>query len=278
VDYIELDCTVVPREPFADVLMSQLAGIGYDMFEEHEAGIRAYIGAGSFSEDQLREIPYFNQNEFCTVSWSSKVIRQQNWNETWESNFEPVIIAGKILVRAAFHPSQPSFEHELVIQPKMAFGTGHHETTSLVMAAMLKLDWKSKKVLDMGCGSGILAILAGRLGAAEIWAVDFDPIATENATENCNINGFPDVHVLTGGTEQITDKNFDIILANINRNVLLEQMPAYRNGLHAGGTLLISGFYTNDETVLLEQAVKNNFRLVDKSVMNNWSEIRFMAV
>jgi ribosomal protein L11 methyltransferase len=275
VDYIELDCTVIPRDPFADVLMAELAGIGFDMFEEHEDGIRAYIGAPSFEKLRLLEIPYFSENEFCNVTWTTRIIEHRNWNLEWESNFEPVVIAGKILVRAAFHPSQPGFEHEIVIQPKMSFGTGHHDTTSLVMTRMLQLDFKNKKVLDMGCGSGILAILAGMLGASTIWAVDNDAIATENAIENCNINGFSNVVVKTGSSELIRQEKFDIVIANINRNILLEQMNAFSGSIVTEGLLILSGFYEDDIAMLVKDAEKNGFIFSSRSTSNKWCELIF---
>ena len=269
-DFIALDCTISPRDPFSDLVISELAAIGYDMFEDHEDGIIAYIGADVFREEDLGQLTYFNQNDFCTVKWKSSLIKGKNWNEEWEKNFKPVVIDDKILVRAAFHEPQPGFEYHIVIQPKMAFGTGHHETTSLMMSQMLRVDFSGKKTLDMGCGSGILAILAAMLGAANILAVDYDENATANARENFIINNFPGIITETGSAEIIEGNIFDIILANINRNILLAQMKAYGASLLIDGILLISGFYEPDESVILEEAKRHGFFPHNRSVMNNW--------
>lgn len=273
---MELDCRINPKEPFSDVVIADLAGIGFDMFEEYDSGIKGYILLEAFDESLLGGVTYFAKNSFCVVEWSKKVIRGKNWNEEWEKNFEPVGIDHKVLVRATFHPSQPGFEYEIVIQPKMSFGTGHHETTALVISRMLTLDFKTKSVLDMGCGSGILAIFSGMLGAGKIWAVDYDANSTENAIENCNSNGFPNVLVKTGSTEVLKDQKFDVILANINRNILLEQISIYSQCLNENGTVVLSGFYEEDIPVLLKEAEKYGFSLAGKASKNKWSELYLM--
>lgn len=274
-DHIELNCTISPREPFSDLIIAELAEIGYDMFEEHDQGFKAYIDARIYNETELEKLSWFMPNHFCNVSWSKQLLKHRNWNEEWENNFNPVIIAGKIHVRASFHPAQTGFEHEIVIQPKMSFGTGHHETTSLMMSRMLNLDLKKKSVLDMGCGSGILAILAGKLGASLIWAVDYDLNSTENTLENCNTNGFPNVIIKTGSTDVIVNQKFDIILANINRNIILEQLEAYCLSLKPNGILILSGFYSTDVPVIRKETEKLKLILQGQSSDNKWCELYF---
>jgi ribosomal protein L11 methyltransferase len=273
VNYVELTCKISPREPFSDLVIAELAELGFDMFEDDEDGVRAYIQADSFDEAGLTSISYFSPNTFCIVSWTKKIILHQNWNEEWEKNFQPIVIADQIYVRAVFHPAETKYPFEIVIQPKMSFGTGHHETTSLVMTRMLMLDFKGKSVLDMGTGSAILAILAGMLGAENILAVDYDTNATENAAENCNTNGFPNVIIKTGSVEVIRNHKFDIILANINRNILLEQLSDYALCLHDSGLLVLSGFYEDDIPVLQEEAKSHGFELTNESVKNKWCEL-----
>ncbi len=274
-DYMELDCTVKPREPFSDIIMAELAVIGYDMFEEHDHGLKAYCPADKFNEQALHGLEYLKPNARYEVSWTKKIIPYQNWNEEWERNFEPVSIAEKIFVRAPFHQPRPGCLYDIIIEPKMAFGTGHHETTSLVMSEMLTLSLNGRDVLDMGCGSGILAVLAAKMGASGILAVDSDEKATENAIANCNMNGCSGVRIKTGSVEVIGSEKFDCILANINRNIILEQFHVYASCLRDGGNLLLSGFYEQDAGQIRAAAASHNLSEIRETSLNRWTMLHF---
>jgi ribosomal protein L11 methyltransferase len=212
-----------------------------------------------------------------TFSYEVTLIPQKNWNEVWESNFEPIQISDKIWVRATFHQPRPEFPYEIVIDPKMAFGTGHHETTSMMLDMMLSVDFEGKKVLDMGCGTGILAILAGRLKAADITAIDYDPICYESTIENAELNGINNIIAICGSKEAIPDEQYDIILANINRNILLDQMPRYSEVLKPGGEIYFSGFYeTPDLDIIKEEAYKHGLKYVSHKKTKEWVAARFI--
>jgi len=193
----------------------------------------------------------------------------------WESNFQPVVIGKEIYIRAEYHQPDPSFKHELVIQPRMAFGTGHHATTSLVLESMLFIDFVDKKVLDMGCGTGILAILASKMGAKRLLAVDIDPNATENTQVNCSRNQVENIQVVTGVGTAAGDEQFDIVLANINRNIILEDLPLYKNNLLPGALLITSGYYESDLGVIKERAASLGLELLDFKVSENWCRATF---
>src|SRR6201996_5712310 len=239
-NYYELLFTTKPIEEYQqDLLINELAEIGFDTFEEVEQGFKAYIPSDDFNQDLLEEHlkPYHAMFEF---TYEVNVIPQKNWNEVWESNFEPIQIRDQIYVRATFHPQQPEFPYEIVIDPKMAFGTGHHETTSMMMDLMLDAGLKDKKLLDMGCGTGILAILASKLGAKDITAIDYDPVCYESTIENSALNDIKNIKALCGSKEVIPDEQFDVILANINRNILIDQIERYGEVLKVGGEIYFS--------------------------------------
>ncbi|MEP7263366.1 MAG: 50S ribosomal protein L11 methyltransferase [Bacteroidota bacterium] len=267
-DYIELNCRVNPVDPFVEIVIARLSEIGYEMFEETEDGVKAYIGASLFT-DEYRNA-FDDLKDTVTITFEDQLIPYQNWNAVWESNFEPVILADQVYIHALFHPVRPEFKYSIVIQPKMAFGTGHHATTSLVMEQMLKMDFKGKLVMDMGCGTGILAILAKMLGATEITAVDNDPIAAENAKENCSSNNAEMIHVMHGDASAFELNKFDVILANINRNILLADMTTYVNGLKSNGFLLMSGFYTDDIPMLAATALSLDLSEVSRTEKDKW--------
>jgi ribosomal protein L11 methyltransferase len=200
----------------------------------------------------------------------------RNWNEEWEKNFQPVIIGNEIYVRADYHPHEPGYQFELVIHPRMAFGTGHHATTSLVMQMLLTLPVKGKKVLDMGCGTAILAILAAKLGASELLAIDNDENAVENAKVNCLANNESRIRVLAGDATTPGDLKFDIILANINRNIILDDLHYYVHNLLPGGSLVLSGFFTDDLPLILAKAKENQLIINRQEQQNNWCCVLFV--
>ncbi|MDX5423234.1 MAG: 50S ribosomal protein L11 methyltransferase [Hymenobacteraceae bacterium] len=267
-DFIEVNLKV--NADFADILTAELGELGFDAFVETEDGFSAYISEGIFSEEALKET-LERYADFVQVTYSTQKIARQNWNEEWERNFEPLYIGEQVSVRASFHEKPEKARYDIVINPKMSFGTGHHETTTLMIENQLTLDHQNKRVLDMGCGTGILAIMAGELGASEIVAVEIEDWTVENARENAALNNYPAIDVRLGGAETIEgEKPFDIILANINRNVLLEDMPAYKAVLKPEGWLLLSGFYTEDLPMLQERASELGLTYISHRVKNNW--------
>ncbi|MER2998118.1 50S ribosomal protein L11 methyltransferase [Pontibacter populi] len=267
-DFIEV--TLEVSADFADIFTAELGELGFNAFEENEEGFSAYIDEDKFSQEALEEVV----NRYAgmvQVEYTTQKIERQNWNEEWERNFEPLFIGDKVSVRASFHEKPANAEYDIVINPKMSFGTGHHETTTLMIENQLTLDHKGKRVLDMGCGTGILAIMAGELGASEIVAVEIEDWTVENTRENAGLNGYATIDVRLGGAETIEgDEPYDIILANINRNVLLEDMPAYVAVLKPQGYLLLSGFYTEDLPMLQERATELGLTYLSHRVKNNW--------
>jgi ribosomal protein L11 methyltransferase len=275
-NYYELRFTTKPIEEYQqDLLINELAEIGFDTFEEVEQGFKAYIPSDDFNQGLL-ENHLETYHAMFDFTYEVNVIPQKNWNEVWESNFEPIQIRDKIYVRATFHPQKPEFPYEIVIDPKMAFGTGHHETTSMMMDLMLDADLENKKMLDMGCGTGILAILASKLGAKHITAIDYDPICYESTIENSALNGISNIKALCGSKEVIPDEQFDVILANINRNILIDQMERYGEALKSGGEIYFSGFYENpDLDIIKQEAAKYGMNYISHKKTKEWVAARF---
>lgn len=275
-DYYELLFTTHPTEDYQqDLLIDALAGIGFDTFEEIDGGFKAYISAGDFNKDILEEslAPY---REMFNFSFEVNIIQQKNWNQVWESNFEPIQIRDKVYVRATFHQPKPEFPLEIVIDPKMAFGTGHHETTSMMMDLMLDANFVGKDVLDMGCGTGILAMLASKLGARDITAIDYDPVCYDSAIENSTLNHVDNIKAICGSKEVIPDTHFDVILANINRNILLDQMERYNLALKNGGEIYFSGFYESpDLDIIKEEAAKYGLIYISHKKTKDWVAAKF---
>lgn len=259
-----------------DILTAELSQVGYDTFMETEAGLCAYITESLFSEAALNEVLLKYWAITGDLGYTLERIAHKNWNEEWEKNFEPLVISGICSVRASFHPQPAGLPYDIVINPKMSFGTGHHETTTLMIENQLEVDFGGKRVLDMGCGTAILAIMACKLGAAEVLAVDIEDWTVENARENADLNNCPNIEVRLGDVEVIRDeKPFEIILANINRNVLLADLPAYTEVLALGGTLIMSGFYTEDLKVIEEKAKFCGLTYTYKREKNNWVSVVF---
>jgi len=258
-----------------DVLMQDLATTGFDTFESSEDGFSGYIASEQLNLQVLESL-LIHQPIGFEVSYTVREILPENWNAVWERNFEPVTVADQCYVRATFHPARPDVPYEIVIDPKMAFGTGHHQTTSLVMSYMLDGSFSGKRVLDMGCGTGILAILASKMGAVDIWAIDNDPVCIDSVMENVALNNASAIEAKCGSTEWITGEYFDVILANINRNVLLDQLASYGRALNAGGRLYVSGFYEGGDLQLLTETA-SHCGLVFEShrVLDGWAAACF---
>lgn len=258
-----------------DLLISELGGMAFDSFEETDDGFKAYIPTEQLDVLALESL-LLKTVEGYTIDYSIEDIPYQNWNEIWESNFKPIVVDERCYVRATFHPSDPNYPIELVIEPKMAFGTGHHQTTSMMISFLLDNDVENKSVLDMGCGTGILAILASKKGASNILAVDNDEVCIENVRDNMQLNKVKNIQCEVGSVEKIEEKEFDIIYANINRNILLDHMPMYANSLPLGGELYLSGFYDGEDLQLLQKAAnKYNLEFLDKKTTDNWCAARF---
>lgn len=276
-NYYELIFTVIATEDYhQDLLINTLGDIGFDTFEETASGFNAYIPVDEYNSDRLEDA--LNQyRELFDFSYEVHLVEQRNWNAEWESNFEPITIKDRIFVRATFHEPRPEFEYEIVIDPKMAFGTGHHQTTSLMLQYILENEFLMKKVLDMGCGTGILAIMAAKLGAGEITAIDYDPVCYDSTIENAALNNVKNITALCGSKETIPNESYDIILANINRNILLDQLQRYSEVLKPGGELYLSGFYASpDLEMLTEEALKYGMKYASHKTDKDWTAARFI--
>lgn len=258
-----------------DLLISELADIGFNTFEDTENGFSAFIDYDSYSQAGLTTALLQFEGEFV-YNYTVTEIAAENWNEEWEKNFEPLIIDERCYVRATFHEDQPQYQYQIVIDPKMAFGTGHHQTTTMMMQYILDAPVEGKAILDMGCGTGILAILAAKRGADELTAIDNDEVCYLSGIENAALNGISNMTVLCGGKEAIPDRPYDIILANINRNILLDQIPVYAKVLKSGGEIYYSGFYETPDLQLIKDACAlQGMEYCDHKKIGDWVAARF---
>jgi ribosomal protein L11 methyltransferase len=269
-DYYKISFGISNQPEISDILTYELGEIGFESFDEDEKNFNAYIPADFFNEAKIQEICGRFIGKF-EIPIKTELIPTQNWNATWESNYQPIEIGDLLRIRADFHSSKLGFENEIVIIPKMSFGTGHHETTQLVAKTMRCIDFKEKTVLDMGCGTGILAIYAEKLGATNIHAIDIEDFAYENSLDNTQLNNTKYIHVEKGGIEKIPSIRFNIILANINKNILLQQIPTYAKHLEKGGILILSGFFDSDCDELLKCGLSTGMEFVSKHLQNNWA-------
>ncbi|HAT63707.1 MAG TPA: 50S ribosomal protein L11 methyltransferase [Flavobacteriaceae bacterium] len=273
--YIEYTFIIDALQPASEILIAELGYAGFESFIETEEGVLAYIQKEEWNEDILKDIQILESDEF-EISHSSKEIEQVNWNEEWEKNFEPIVIADACAVRAPFHKPF-NVQYEIVIEPKMSFGTGHHETTFMMLQFILENTFEGKTVLDMGCGTAVLAILAEMRGASKVDAIDIDDWCVENSEENVLRNHCKYISVKLGDASVLpTSETYDTIIANINRNILLNDMEIYSKGLKMGGELYLSGFYKEDLPIIIECCNKLGLQFVENKEKNNWIAAKFV--
>ncbi len=272
--YIAYSFQVEPLEPASEILIAELGYAGFESFVETETGIIAYIQKQEWNESILDDIQILKSDEF-SISHTKENIEQTNWNKEWEKNFNPIMVDDLCTVRAPFH-EKPNTKYDIIIEPKMSFGTGHHETTHMMIQHILKNDFNNKSVLDIGCGTGVLAILSEMKGAKPIDAIDIDNWCYLNSLENVERNNCLNISVYEGDANLIKDRKYDIILANINRNILLNDIKTYASCLNKNGILFLSGFYKNDIPILEEECKKYMLKLDEKLERNNWVSLKYL--
>ena len=273
VTYIQLNLTIQPVESGREVVLAVLSELGFESFVEREHGLEAYIQESDWTPDLLDALYPLSENGF-DIGWSLLAIPPENWNAVWESDFQPIVIEDKCAVRAHFH-DPIDVPYDLVITPKMSFGTGHHQTTFMMLNYLLQHPPKGHSLLDMGCGTGVLAILAEKLGAVSINAIDVEPWCYQNTVENIATNGCKNITPAEGDRSQIPPKEFNTILANINMNVLLLDIPLYAEQLKEDGSLFLSGFFTQDIPAIESKANQYGLKLVDYQNKDNWVAAHF---
>ena len=261
----------------ADILLAELGEIGFDIFEDSDTGLIAYCQTDLFDlvvfEDLISRYQFLGP-----IQYEIQEIEKQNWNAVWETNYDPIRIADLVFIRANFHPSEPGYQIEIVINPKMSFGTGHHETTFQMSQALFDLNLTGKSVLDAGTGTGILAFVAKKLGATFVRGFDIDEWSVENSIENASLNACEEVEFGRGTILDESARMYNVLLANINRNILLDEMDEYADRIVSGGDLLLSGFYTEDIPMLVERAEALGLNYVSQSEKNRWACLRFKKI
>lgn len=272
--YLEFDFKVKPLEIGSEILIAQLGEVGFESFVEHNSGFFAYVPKEDFNEGFLKDIQLLGSADF-EIEWSSTTIAQQNWNAEWEKNFHPIKVDNLCMVRAPFHKKEAVL-YDIVIEPKMSFGTGHHETTHMMLQQILNHNFKDKVVLDMGCGTGILAILCEKRGAKHIDAIDIDNWCYVNSIENVERNHCKNIKVYEGDSSLLTNKKYDIIIANINRNILLEHIPTYSKCLNKGGLLFLSGFYMDDLSIISDKCKTEGLTFKKNLERTNWISSKYV--
>ncbi|MFC0878205.1 50S ribosomal protein L11 methyltransferase [Saccharicrinis sp. FJH2] len=261
----------VTNNTLTEILIALLSDYGFEGFIEEDTQLRAFISDNKATKNEIADVISDLPVEE-KLSFEVSKLEEKNWNEEWEKNFfQPIRIGDKCLIRSSFHPVQRKAEYEILVDPKMSFGTGHHATTYLMIEELLETDLQNKVVLDMGCGTGILAILAAMRGSSDLTAIDIDEWAYNNTKENIAINNVDGIKVLLGGAEKLGNRQFDVIIANINRNILLEDMKYYSRVLKSGGKILFSGFYLSDLDIIKEEAEKNNLVYHHHHTKSDWT-------
>ncbi|MBE0422815.1 MAG: 50S ribosomal protein L11 methyltransferase [Lutibacter sp.] len=272
--YISYTFKVNSKEPATEILIAELGEVGFESFVENEEGVEAFIQKTDWNAQVLDDIYVLKSGEF-QISYEMREIEQTNWNIEWEKNFNPIQVDGLVSIRAPFHEN-PNLKYAIVIEPKMSFGTGHHETTHMMVQHLLDLDVAGKKVLDMGCGTGILAIFAEMKGAKPIDAIDIDNWCYQNSLENVERNNCKHISVYEGDASLLKDKKYEVIIANINRNILLNDMNTYASCLDENGVILLSGFYKEDIPVIDAEVSKYGLKLDKQIERNNWVALKYV--
>ena len=271
--YIGYSFKVAPLQPGSEILIAELGEKGFESFVETDFGVEAYILKEDWNESLIDDLYILQSPEF-SIEYEFIEIEQVNWNEEWEKNFEPLLVDGTCSIRAPFH-EKPEAEYDIIIEPKMSFGTGHHATTHMMVQYLLEMNLAGTKVLDMGCGTGILAILAEMRGANALEAIDIDNWCYLNTLENVERNNCKAIQVYEGDASLLVGKKYDLIIANINRNILLKDLSVYSKCLNTGGNILLSGFYEEDLKIITEECAKNNLEFISNKTKTNWIAARY---
>ena len=274
-NYFEVDFKIKDLIPNREILTYRLGEVDFESFTEEDYGLKAYIQESLYKKESVEEIVSELSN-LTEISFSTKLIQDENWNKTWEENFDPIYVDNKCVIRAPFHQIEKSFEYDIIIEPQMSFGTGHHETTYLIVRSLLEMELSNKRLLDMGCGTGVLAILAEKLGAKSIQAIDIDEWAYNNTLQNIELNNAKEISTFLGGAEQISRESFDVIIANINKNILIKDMECYAKSLKLNGYLLLSGFFTTDVDDLTKVSSRLGMEVVSQIEKNTWAVLKLV--
>ena len=271
-EYTEIAIRLNEMNPFADILVAKLDEIQFESYAEEMDVLKAYVQTHLLDKNAVKKI--INEiGELTDISFTIKKLKHQNWNQKWESDYKHVFINDMCVVRSDFHDPIPEVKYEIIISPKMSFGTGHHETTSLIMNQMFELNFKGRSVLDMGSGTGILSILASKLGAVNLVGIDTDEWAFKNAIENSNLNNLTDIRFIHGNVSAIPDIGFDIVLANINRNIILQDMARYINVMTDNAGIILSGFLKKDLPLIIERSIELGLKLVTLKNKKQWQMV-----
>ena len=271
-EYIEVDIEIEKSEVFSDIVVARLNEIEFETFLENDNGVRCYIQAKLFDKKKL-DIELDKIKQYTKLNFNINHVAQKNWNEEWEKNFKPVQINSHCLIRSEFHNNSGNFKDEIIITPKMSFGTGHHETTFLMINELYNLDLNDKSILDMGSGTGVLSIVASKNGAKQVVGIDIDEWAFQNSIDNAKLNNTENISFLHGDIKLIENQDFDVILANINRNIIEKDIEEYYNLLSDKGDLLISGFLVEDVDFIINLSINNRFNVINKKNKGQWSMV-----
>ncbi|MBQ8361145.1 MAG: 50S ribosomal protein L11 methyltransferase [Bacteroidaceae bacterium] len=276
--YTEVTFTLTPNtETVQDVLVGLAGEIGFDSFMVEDNCLKAYIPQHNYNEADLEKLASSFPIPDTGITYTAQIMEDKDWNEEWEKNFfQPIVIGGRCVIHSTFHRDVPTMPYDILINPQMSFGTGHHETTSLIVNRLLDTDLQGLTVLDMGCGTSILAILAAKRGASSITAIDIDEWCVSNSTDNIRLNGIDNISVKLGDANLLRNEryDFDVIIANINRNILLADMDAYASCMHSGSLLFLSGFYITDIPAIRESLEKNDLTFIEHFENNHWAVVK----
>jgi ribosomal protein L11 methyltransferase len=277
-DYYTLHLTLNPNtEIHRDVLSAELGEVGFESFVETDLGLNAFIPEKLYSEEKIDNLLKNLPLPDISVQYYVEHVKSRNWNEEWEKNFfQPLIIDNQVVIHSSFHKNIPQLPYDLVIEPKMAFGTGHHETTGLMISYLLEQDLSERSFLDMGCGTAVLAILAKKKNADRVMAIDPDEWAYKNALENVHLNRISGITIFQGDAGSMGKDAYDFIFANINRNILLNDIPVYARCMNKGSSLFMSGFYCDDTDIIYEKCKENQLQWISFKEKNNWTAVHFI--